>query len=100
MVNCKNCGAPLSLDEAKCPYCGTDNQEAIEHLKKLKKLDQGYRKAQKEVKEEVRKSKQGYGPLIVLLIVLLCNLIMLPFHSASYEIADAINTSKYSKEEI
>ena len=22
MVNCKKCGAPLSLNEACCPYCG------------------------------------------------------------------------------
>ena len=36
MVNCKNCGAPLSLDQATCPYCGTENREAIEHIKKLK----------------------------------------------------------------
>ena len=23
MVNCKNCGAPLSLEEAVCPHCGS-----------------------------------------------------------------------------
>ena len=80
MVNCKNCGAPLSLNDLKCPYCGTENKEAIEHLKKLKSLEKGYRKAQKEVSEEVQRSKRSYGPLIVLVIVLLANLLLLPFH--------------------
>lgn len=100
MVNCKNCGAPLSLNDLKCPYCGTENKEAIEHLKKLKSLEKGYRKAQKEVSEEVQRSKRSYGPLIVLVIVLLANLLLLPFHSGSYEIAEKINVNKYSKEEI
>ena len=39
MVNCKNCGAPLTLDSAFCPYCGTHNPEAQEHLEKLQQLD-------------------------------------------------------------
>ena len=34
MVNCKNCGAPLTLNDAFCPHCGTPNPEAQEHLKK------------------------------------------------------------------
>ena len=44
MVNCKNCGAPLSLEDAVCPHCGTPNPEAQEHLKKLKDL--GYERAE------------------------------------------------------
>ncbi|MBP5280111.1 MAG: zinc ribbon domain-containing protein [Erysipelotrichaceae bacterium] len=100
MVNCKNCGAPLSLNDLKCPYCGTENAEAIEHIKKLKALEKGYNKARKEVSEEVQKSKKGYGPLIVLVILLLANLFLLPFHGASYEIADAINARDYSVEDM
>jgi len=100
MVNCKNCGAPLSLDQATCPYCGTENKEAIEHIRKLKSLEKTYRNAQKEVSEEVFRSRRSYGPLIVLVIVLLANLIMLPLHGASYEFAERINVRKYSIEEI
>ena len=45
MVNCKNCGAPLSLNDAFCPHCGTPNPEAQEHLKKLRQLDEQFENA-------------------------------------------------------
>ena len=50
MVNCKKCGAPLSLNEAFCPYCGEPNLEAQEHLKKLQELD--------ELLEEIKKGSE------------------------------------------
>ena len=100
MVNCKNCGAPLSLSDTKCPYCGTENKEAIEHVKKLKSLEKTYREAQKEVSEEVFRARRSYGPLIVLVIVLLANIFLLPLHGGSYEIAEKINVKKYSTQEI
>ncbi|MBP5280476.1 MAG: zinc ribbon domain-containing protein [Erysipelotrichaceae bacterium] len=99
MVNCKNCGAPLSLNDAFCPHCGTPNPEAQEHLKKLAKLDRDYRKTRSEVITEVKKTKKGYGLLIVLIVLMLANLIIIPFYGASYEIADRINASRYSEEE-
>ena len=100
MVNCKNCGAPLSLEEAVCPHCGTPNPEAQEHLKKLAQLDKDYRKTKLEVVDEVKKSKKGYGVLVILVMLLLANLVMIPFHMASYEIADRIRASKMSEEQI
>ena len=57
MVNCKNCGAPLTLNDAFCPHCGTPNPEAQEHLKKLQQLDQRFEDASLEVAAEVRKSR-------------------------------------------
>ncbi|MBR4470963.1 MAG: zinc ribbon domain-containing protein [Erysipelotrichaceae bacterium] len=100
MVNCKNCGAPLSLEEAVCPHCGTPNPEAQEHLKKLAQLDKDYKKTKKEVFEEVHKSKKGYGVLVILVMMLLANLAMIPFHAASYDIAEKIIASRMSDTEI
>ena len=88
MVNCKNCGAPLSLEDAYCPHCGTPNPEAQEHLKKLAQLDKAFQNAEIEVHDEVRKSKKGYGLLVILAMVLAANLALIPLHAASYEIAD------------
>ncbi|MCR4633618.1 MAG: zinc ribbon domain-containing protein [Erysipelotrichaceae bacterium] len=100
MVNCKNCGAPLSLNDAYCPHCGTPNPEAQEHLKKLKELDRSFKKTRLEVVDEVKKSKKGYGLLVILTMVLLANLVLIPFHEASYEIADRIIASKMTEEQI
>ena len=103
MVNCKNCGAPLALENAFCPHCGTANPEAQEHLKKLAELDKDYQKARYEVVNEVKKNKKGYGVLTILVVVLLMNLVLIPLHSSSYRLANKIianqrNTAEVKKE--
>ena len=100
MVNCKNCGAPLSLEDAVCPHCGTPNPEAQEHLKKLKDLDRKFQSTRFEVVDEVKKSKKGYGLLVILVMILLANLFLIPVHSASYEIAERIIASRMSVKQI
>ena len=100
MVNCKNCGAPLSLEDAFCPNCGTPNPEAQDHLRKMASLNREFQKAQNEVHDEVRKNKKGYGVLVALVMVLLANLILIPLHMASYDIAEKIKVSELTDEEI
>ncbi|MBR4422049.1 MAG: hypothetical protein IKS69_05900 [Erysipelotrichaceae bacterium] len=100
MVNCKKCGAPLSLEQEKCPYCGEINEEAREHLRKLAKLDKDYKKTRQEVITEVKKTKSGYNLLIVLVMLLLANLILIPFWGASYEIAEKIAVSDKDVSEV
>ena len=100
MLNCKNCGAPLSLEDAVCPHCGTPNPEAQEHIHKLIELDAKMDDARQEVKEEVKRSKKGYGLLVILTMLLLANLVVFVLHEASYEIADNIVTSRLSEEDL
>lgn len=88
MLNCKNCGAPLTLQDEVCPHCGTPNPEAKEHQDKLRKYDRDFKQTRKEVIDEVKKSKQGYGLLIVLVMLMLANLVLLIMNGASYQIAD------------
>ena len=100
MVNCKNCGAPLSLNDACCPHCGTPNPEAQEHLKKLETLDRRFESASREVAAEVKKSKKGYGILLILVMLLLANFALLPLHGMSYNIAERIIAARMSDSEI
>ena len=61
MVNCKKCGAPLSLDEAYCPYCGEANPEAQEHLKKLQELaDDAMPELRRQFNNELREDACYY----------------------------------------
>ena len=100
MVNCKNCGAPLTLDSPVCPNCGTPNPEAQEHLKKLAQLDKQYQNTRYEVVNEVKKTKKGYNVLTFLVVILLANMALIPIHGASYEIADRIIASRKGTEQI
>ena len=100
MVNCKNCGAPLTLDDAVCPHCGPPNPEAQEHLRKLAQLDKDYKKTKKEVYQEVNKTKKGYNLLVIIVMLLLANIFFFVLHAASYDIADSINAQKLDLDEI
>ena len=100
MVNCKKCGAPLSLNEAFCPYCGEANPEAQEHLKKLQELDEQFEDASREVAAEVKKSKKGYGILVILVMLLLANLVIFVMHGMSYDISERIIAGKMTESEI
>ena len=100
MVNCKKCGAPLSLNEAFCPYCGEANPEAQEHLKKLRELDEQFEIASREVTAEVKKSKTGYGILITLVMLLFANLLIFGMHQMSYDIASRIIAGRMTEREI
>ncbi len=100
MVNCKKCGSPLSLNDAYCPYCGEANPEAQEHLKKLRELDEQFESASREVAAEVRKSKKGYGILVILVMLLLANLVVFVMHRMSYDIADRVIAGKMTESEI
>ena len=62
MLNCKNCGAPLSPEEAVCAYCGTPNPQAQESLRKQKALDkalQAYRARQAKITTELTEIVNG-----------------------------------------
>lgn len=100
MVNCKNCGAPLSLEEAFCSRCGTANQEAQEHLKKLAQLDKDYHSTKFEVVNEVKKNKKGYGLLTILVILLLLNLLLIMFRPATFSIAERIVAKKDNHDQV
>lgn len=100
MVNCKNCCAPLSLEDAVCPHCGTPNPEAQEHLKKLAQLDKEFKKTKKEVVQEVSKTKKGYALLIILVMLMLANFGLFIVHAASYEIAESITAKSVDLDEI
>ncbi len=100
MVHCKKCGSPLSLNDAYCPYCGEANPEAQEHLKKLRELDEQFESAKHEVAAEVKKSRKGYGILVILVMLLLANLLVFVMHGMSYEIAERVIARKLPESEI
>ena len=100
MLNCKNCGAPLSLEEPVCAYCGTPNPEAKEYLGRQQVLDGAVASARREVVDEVKKVKRGYSLLVILAVLLFANLVLLPLHEASYEVAGAISERGMSQKEI
>lgn len=44
MIECDNCGANLTLDDEKCPYCDAPNPDAILHVQQMKLYKEKYEK--------------------------------------------------------
>ena len=50
MIECDKCGANLTLDDEKCPYCNAINPDAIEHIRQLKLYQAKYATTEKRKK--------------------------------------------------
>ena len=54
-THCQSCGAPIDLNEEKCPYCDTPYPHIIEESIKRKRSI----KRRKEIEDEIRSIKLG-----------------------------------------
>lgn len=44
-MKCKYCGGEISLEDVKCPYCGRENEEAVQHIKDMQYYQGEFEKA-------------------------------------------------------
>lgn len=102
MIKCKNCGAQLDINTEVCPYCGTVNDEATEHVKKMRHFESDYANVKKDVFSSVKTFSKGYGSLIILIVLLVACLVSIFVGGASYFIIEAISNANYqnNREEI
>lgn len=95
MIQCKKCGAQLDINTEVCPYCQTVNEEAREHIKKIKHFEKDYAKVKKAVFANVKTYSKGYGSLALLIILLLSSLISLFVLSSEDAFRDAATLNYY-----
>lgn len=55
MIECDKCGANLSLKDECCPYCGTENPDAIEHVRMMKYYQAEYNETREELVTKTRR---------------------------------------------
>ena len=54
-MKCEHCGANLRMEDAFCPYCGTENPFAKQHRADMERFTEDYKKTREEV---LTKSRQ------------------------------------------
>ena len=97
MIKCKNCGADLDINTLKCPYCGTINEEAVEHIEKMRKYQRDYESTKVNVLKKVKTFSSGYAYLITLIVLLVMNFVVIVISANTYDITDIINNNYYNK---
>ena len=45
-MKCTFCGAPLTLKDEKCPYCGSQNPDILKHRSDMKHYQSEFKKTQ------------------------------------------------------
>ncbi len=73
-MNCKNCGAPLTPDDEKCPYCGSYIERGPAEIAKRQRIKQ----------ESIRRERLDSLPkmkYIQIIFIVLANIITLGFYA-------------------
>ena len=73
-MNCKNCGAPLTPDDEKCPYCGSYIERSSAEIAKRQQIKQ----------ESIRRERLDSLPkmkYIQIIFIVLANIITLGFYA-------------------
>lgn len=72
---CNNCGAPLTIEDKKCPYCGTQNPEYVKHKQDMSTFFKIHSVVLRKARENAEKARRR---------IILCTLITLTFFSFVY----------------
>jgi len=83
-MECKYCGAKLSLTDRFCPSCGRANVEAAEHQKKMDKYNSEFLAEKKKVEKDVFSYREVVTRVILLACIIACSIIFAIIGSNSY----------------
>ena len=69
-MKCGNCGGEISLEDKECPFCGSINKDAVEHIKAMEEYRKRYENTEKEVTTKTKRFA-GMAVKAAILVVLL-----------------------------
>lgn len=101
-MRCQSCNAPLSLEDEKCPYCGTPNPDAVKHRQEMKRFSGEFKRTQSSVLRTAGENAQKSMRIIILCIMVILLILSFLFLGFSWNIAYSItklqaatNSEKY-----
>ena len=74
-MKCKYCGSNLGIEDAVCPYCGKENEQAAGYQTEKKEYSDEYEAVKKDVKEKSKLAGR-IGRLIVISVMLVIIFLM------------------------
>jgi len=85
-MKCENCGGNLSLEDVACPYCGTVNKHAQQHVRDMKRYHGEFQSTRKNVYAVTRKYAGITVRAVVITILVILTVILGVVASESYSI--------------
>ena len=101
-MKCQACNAHLSIEDEKCPYCGTPNPEAVQHRKDMLRFSKEFQATRSSVLRMASERAGKSARIITLCIMGLLLVLSILFYIFSWDISHALmnlqassNTEKY-----
>lgn len=85
-MKCENCGGNLSLEDLNCPYCGTPNKHAQQHVRDMKRYHGEFQSTQKDVYATTKKYTGIMVRAVIIAVLLILCVVFAVVGSQSYSI--------------
>ena len=92
-MKCPFCGANLSLEDEKCPYCGTPNPEGCRHQENLHHYQAEFEKTKQDVYTTSKRFAHLSVKTTIIAILILLNIAAIILNSRSWDIYRAVTVS-------
>lgn len=89
-MECKNCGAKISIEDEYCPFCGAINEDAVKHVQDMKKYQKDYQSTKHTVLNEARRFNRFTVQLTFIALLACFNLFFYFSGKNAWEIGDRI----------
>lgn len=85
-MKCKNCGADLSIENNFCPFCGTENQEFVQHREDMESFKGKFHKTQEDVYTSTKRFTKFSIKIAMIAVLVACNLIFIVMNVRIYDV--------------
>ncbi len=85
-MKCENCGGNLSLEDLNCPYCGTINKHAQQHIRDMKRYHGEFQDTKKDVYATAKKYTGITVRALIIAALLVLSIVLAIIGSESYSI--------------
>lgn len=82
-MKCPNCGNNLNIEQKFCPYCGTKNEQAANHIQEMDKYDREFKDTQSQVMDNSRHFK-SFTIKCTVIAILACIIILAIWGAQEY----------------
>lgn len=98
-MRCHSCNAHLSIDDEKCPYCGTPNPEAVKHRQEMHRFSGEFFRTKSSVLKTSTETAQKSIRITIICVLAVLVLAACIIMGNSWNISSAIKESQAARHE-
>ena len=89
-MKCQSCNAHLSIEDEKCPYCGTPNLEAIKHRQEMRMFSGEFQQTRSSVLKTSSEHAGKSMRIVILCVMIVLLILSFLFLGFSWDIGSAM----------